>query len=373
MAKKPLSIDKTKAKQILWEEAAKASAGYIDRAWEERVEQLSKACEGASMTHIAALGTAILAKAVNVTIDVFALKASAGEHGYSARSLCKDVLAPNARELDINLGVSGPEPLNNQPYFGKTAISRDMNVKGNAQVALNVLCDILDALSPVSDETAARAALRAFITVRRRHGARYSVTVDPTLDVTVDDLIARIQAFVAGGSDGGRRAQAIVAGLLDVLAGPDRVHTRKINDPSRKVPGDVSVASPRDDEDWERVVEVRDKPVSREDLITLASRVAEVGIGEAMMVAVAAGQPALPLDEARKWAAQRDVALSLFTDWGALVRQVLLWSPIPTLKAVRLVPSYVLDRLMGLEVPKATAETWTALFPRGSQAGPGNR
>jgi hypothetical protein len=369
MAKKGVSIDKAKAKQVLWEEAAKAPAGYIDRGWEGHIERLSKACEGASMTHIAALGTAILAKCVSLGVDVFALKASASERGYSARSLCKEVLAPNARELDISLGVSGPEPLNNQPYFGKDGIARDWSVKGNAKDALNVLCDVLEQLQLVKDEATARAALRAFIAVRRRYGTRYSAKVDPTLDVTVDDLIARIGAFIAADSDGGRRAQAVVAGLMDILAGPDRVQTRRINDPSRKVPGDVAVVSARDDEDWERVLEVRDKPVSREDLITLASRVAEAGIGEAIMVAVAAAQPELPIDEARKWSAQRAVSLSFFREWGPLVRQVLLWAPMPTLEAAKLVPTYVLDRLVALEVPEATASAWAGLFQTGGAQG----
>ena len=311
---------------------------------------------------VAALGTAILAKCVSPRVDVFSLKASTGDRGYSARSLCKDVLAPNARELDINLGVSGPEPLNNQPYFGKAAISRDMNVKGNAQIALNALNDILERLDKLPDETSARAALRAFIAVRRRYGTRYSAKVDPTLDVTVDDLITRITSFVSEDSDGGKRAQAVVAGLMDALAGPDRVKTQKVNNPSRKVPGDVAVESAGDDDEWERILEVRDKPVSREDLITLASRTADAGVGEAIMVAVAAGQSDIPIDEPRKWAAQRNVSLSFFRDWPTLVRQVLLWAPDPTLHAAKQLPAFVLDRLMALEVPETTANRWSALF-----------
>lgn len=368
MADQRVRIDKAKAKQVLWEEAAKVPAGYIDRTWEGDVEKLSKACEGASMTHVAALGTAILARCVSPHVDVFALKASVGDRGYSARSLCKDVLAPNARELDINLGVSGPEPLNNQPYFGKASISRDMNVKGNAQIALNVLNDILEKLDKLPDEASARAALRAFIAVRRRYGTRYSAKVDATLDVTVDDLVARIATFVSEDSDGGKRAQAVVAGLMDVLAGPDRVKTQKVNNPSRKVPGDVAVESAGDDEEWERILEVRDKPVTREDLITLASRTADAGVGEAIMVAVAAGQPEIPIDEPRKWAAQRNVSLSFYRDWSTLVRQVLLWAPAATLAAAKQVPAFVLDRLMALEVPEATANRWSALFASGDAA-----
>ena len=362
MTDERVRIDTARARQILWEEAAKAPAGYIDRTWESAVDTLSKACEGASMTHIAALGTAILAKCVSPRVDVFALKASISDRAYSARSLCKDVLAPNARELDINLGVRGPEPLNNQPYFGKDVISRDMNVKGNAQAALNVLCDILDRLETVKDEATARAALRAFISVRRRHGPRYSTTVDPTLDVTVDDLIAKVMAFVSQDSEGGRRAQAVVAGLMALLSGADRVKSRGINDPSRTVPGDVAVCTSSDPASWERILEVRDKPVSHQDLIILASRAMDAGIGEATMVAIAASQPDIPMGEPRAWAAQRGVALSLYTKWAPLIREVLLWGPTPTLSGATQVPAFILNRLVALQVPEATATAWTDLF-----------
>jgi hypothetical protein len=37
-----------------------------------------------------------------VRVDVFSLKSSSGEFGYSARSLAKDVLAPTGREIGVN-------------------------------------------------------------------------------------------------------------------------------------------------------------------------------------------------------------------------------------------------------------------------------
>ncbi|KAB2912693.1 MAG: restriction endonuclease, SacI family [Hyphomicrobiaceae bacterium] len=363
-------IDKDRARQILWEEAAKALAGYIDRTWEASIVSLSDACEGASKTHIAALGTAILAKCTNPAVDVFALKASVGDRGYSARSLAKDVLAPNARELDINIGATGPEPLNNQPYFHESTISRDMNVKGNAAKAVSILCDVLDRLQALPDEASARAALRAYIAVRRRYGPRYSKTIDLTLDVTIDELIARVIAFVSADSEGGRRAQAIVAALMDLISGVDRVKARRINDPSRTVPGDVAVRTD-DDDGWERTLEVRDKPVSREDLIILASRAADAGVGEAIMVAVAAGQPQIAIAEPRAWAAQRGVSLTLFTEWDTLIRQVLLWAPTPALEAARHLPNLVQERLIALEVPEATVASWGAMFVASRSGGPG--
>ena len=87
------------------------------------------------------------------------------------------------------------------------------------------------------------------------------------------------------------------------------------------------------------------------------------------MVAVARSQQDLPLAETRKWAAQRGVSLSFFTEWDPLVRQVLLWSPRASLEATKLVPAYVLARLTALDVPEATAAAWATLFPPSPPAG----
>ena len=65
-----------------------------------------------------------------------------------------------------------------------------------AVAALNKVCDILDRLES-ANEPQARAALRAFIFVRRQYGKQYAAMVDGTLDVAIDELIEKIQGFVA--------------------------------------------------------------------------------------------------------------------------------------------------------------------------------
>ena len=62
-----------------------------------------------------------------------------------------------------------------------------------------------------------------------RYGAH-----DGTTLITPERLTAAIQEFVRADSEHGKRAQAIVAGLLDVFATPTRVESGRINDPSRK-------------------------------------------------------------------------------------------------------------------------------------------
>jgi hypothetical protein len=67
-----------------------------------------------------------LPKSVNRKADLYAIKpthAADNENAFSARTLCHSVIVPVAAELGISLGVTGREPLNNQPYFRMTRAS----------------------------------------------------------------------------------------------------------------------------------------------------------------------------------------------------------------------------------------------------------
>ena len=61
-----LRIDRDVAKRILWEEAAKAPAGYVEQRWVKPIEELSEAASGQALTHIAFLGTAMLAQSASI-------------------------------------------------------------------------------------------------------------------------------------------------------------------------------------------------------------------------------------------------------------------------------------------------------------------
>lgn len=353
-------IDKQLARFILFEEAAKAMAGYVDKSWVKPIEEISTdAAEAGSLTHIAFIGTAMLARCLWPQVDVLAVKERAGPNAYSARGLCHGVLVPNAPELDISLGVTGREPLNNLTYMRLDRLTRDAPVRSTARHVLEKVCDLLDRLQAASDEQA-RQALRAFIDVRRRHGRRYSRSVGERLTTSVPRLIEAIETFVAQGSEGGRRAQAVVAGLMDVVAGSDRIDARRVNDPSRSTPADVNVRA-LDGTSWERAIEVRDKPVSREDLYLLVDKCARLEVGEAVMVTIAPSPPIALLEEARAWAAERRVALTVFSDWASLIHQALHWAPIATLVGASLLPARIEQRLIEAEASEEALSLWTSL------------
>ncbi len=364
-------IDRERGRAILFQEAARAAAGFIDPTWERQIDALSQACENSSRTHIAFLGTAILAKCINVRVDAFSVKEASSDRAYSARGLCHHVLVPNAPEIDVNLGVTGKEPLNNQPYFRIERVSLDMPVRGPVKPIVVMLCAMLDRLETLKSEDDARAALRAFIAVRKRYGPRYSPLSRITDALTAEQLLVAINSFVTDNSEGGRRAQAIVAALMDLFAGEDRVHAGRINDPSRNVPGDVAVRDRDNVSLWERVFEVRDKVVSREDLLLFITRCRDAGVSEIAVVAVARDQQEVSLDGARSWAIERGISLTVFRTWDELLSQVLYWGPVPQALALKQLPELIYARLVELEVSSTGVDQWLALIGQKPNASEG--
>ncbi|MBV8882780.1 MAG: restriction endonuclease, SacI family [Chroococcidiopsidaceae cyanobacterium CP_BM_RX_35] len=197
-----MRLDKVQAVSVLYREATLATTENVSADWVKIVEQFSESCQGASKTHIAFLDTAMLAKAVSLQVDVFAVKAGAeGPGAFSARGLGHGVLVPHATELGINLGVTGREPLNNQPYFRISRVSRDIPVHSNAKPIINMLCDILDRLALIQTEREAREALRSFIYVRRNYQPKYLEIAASEANISSEQLVSVIETFVQENSE----------------------------------------------------------------------------------------------------------------------------------------------------------------------------
>lgn len=330
-------------------------------------QALSRQCEAKNKTMIAMLGTAMLAKATDLRVDVFSLKVGGKKKtaAYSARALCKNVLAADANRLGIDLGVTGPEPLNNQPFFGKARVGRDMHVRSDAKKALSVLIDALEALDKVRTEKEARSALRAFLQVRHRKPTLIELEEGEGDNLEERDLLALINEFVQSDSESGRRAQAVAAGLLDVMHGADRVRVSRVHDPSRHFPGDIAVLEPGSAKAVERVFEVRDKPVTREDLHNLVDRAGSNRISKVAMLAVASQQAAFDQRDTVRRAEARQVRLRVYFGWAELVREALFWAPVP---GVPVGPAYraISRRLADLEVSETGRDHWRAASTQGS-------
>jgi hypothetical protein len=139
----------------------------------------------------------------------------------------------------------------------------------------------------------------------------------------------------------------------------------RINDPDRHFPGDVGVRVADTEAVWEKVFEVRDKPVSEADLYHFAQKSMDNDVSEAAIVAVAPGQPQIAATTAREWAAARGVSLTLFSGWEHFIRQVLFWASIPTSEGVQALPALVFARLVELEVSEVGAKLWRSAVADG--------
>lgn len=360
-----MKINKKEAARIVREEASRPATDPLDQKWVDKVERLSQLCEdGVSETHIAFLGTAMLAKAVDHHVDLYAIKpkhARDNPNAYSARILCHSVLVPLAAELGFSLGVTGREPLNNQPYFRMTRLGDGTPVHPGALEAFHYMLTLVGELQKLTTEAPAKVALRAFITVRSRHQPRYADHTD-NASLTPDQLVAAISHFVNNDSEGGRRAQAIVAGLMDVFAGSERVESGRINDPSRKYPGDVCVRSVNDPDIWEKSIEVRDKPVSIHDVQIFGKKCIDMNVREAAVVMVSDRQEKLDIPALTAWANKFGIGLTLFYGWNDFIEQTLFWSDDPKPIAANEAIGRIHERLKMVEVSPASVALWQSLI-----------
>lgn len=316
-----ISLDHGRAKQILFAEADAARRGDstdIVTAWTERVKVLTQLCpHGKSSTVFAALGTAILAKATNDRVDVYSLL-DRGEapDSYSARSLADNVWAKHRGELEVDLGANGANPLNNTPFIGKTRIDEITGVRN--QAGWKYFMECMQALKDLPSAAEARQALRGFIIARSR-SLLPPIQIDPAAgdDLTVSALIAAIEQYVAEDSEGGRRAQAGVAAILDATFGQEHVIVGVINDPDRHAPLDVSVTHAAGE--FCIAFEVKDKPIGDHHVrTTIEKTVKNHSLRNLAFVAISKQQTARNFDEVVKWAAARGVKITIFLDWSTL-------------------------------------------------------
>jgi hypothetical protein len=331
------------------------------QAWVEKVVQLSTLCTvGKSYTHIAFLGTAMLAKAVDEFVDLYAIKpehAIGNLNSYSARTLCHSVLVPLSAKYGVNLGVNGREPLNNQPYFRMKSFNDETPVHSKSRLTFEFLIEIIEVLQ-VGTSQEAKEALRAYIAVRRGHQIVYQAAVG-ALTVTAATLASAIATLVQEGSEGGRRAQAVVAGLFDVFAGVDRVESGLINDPSRHYPGDVAVRSTEGN--LEKAIEVRDKPVSESDIYIFGRKCLASGVREAAILLAATSQNRLNDEEIAEWSSSVGLGMTVFYGWPMFVDQALFWSVPARVDAVAAAVEYIEARLIGVEASPEAVTRWHTL------------
>ena len=196
---------------------------------------------------------------------------------------------------------------------------------------------------------------------RARQGTFESAAREGAAQITPEQLTAAIHEFVSADSEHGKRAQAVVAGLLDVYASPSRVESGRINDPSRKYPGDVCVRSLEDPDSWEKAFEVRDKPVALSDVQIFGKKCVDMGVPEAAVVMASDRQQNLDDPALASWAAKFGLGLTLFYGWTEFVDQVLFWSALPKVAAASEAVEFIHQRLIAVEAAPESVALWSRL------------
>lgn len=352
--------------------AARSTQEFVD--WSRSVRKFSELCAQRNLkSYIAVLGNALLAKASNPRIDAYSLKAGDESGGaYDARRSAEKVLVPASQEHRFSLGTTGPQPLNNQPFFRSYRITREMRVRGHARDVLDELLKLLHEIQQYRSEEATRA-LAAFVDVRREYVPKYAARLGTLAISSAEELAAAIHSLVTERSEGGGRAQAAAGGLLDALFSSEQVRVGKRNEPDREAPGDICIRAEletgltdqaRDQEpatDFTRAFEVRDKNVPPHAVLAFVEKVAQARIGRAALIAVAPNQEPLDVSRLSKRARESGVDLQIFIGWGLLVNFVVFASTGREACTLESAVAAIHNRLISLEVSEQAVREWDRL------------
>ena len=292
-----------------------------------------------------------------------ALKESTGPNAYSARGVAHGVLVPAAPAFGFDLRATGREPLNNQPFFRYDRIDEIDRVRPAAKPFLP---DLVEACKRINKLSAgdAKAALAAFVRVRLEAAAAAKSVDLRGEPLGVAMLVEAVEAFVSENPEGGRRGQALVAGVFDLVFG--QVRTGRVNDPSRKYPGDVQAL---DGAVVLLAAEVRQKVVYETDVLQFASSLRDAGVANGVMVALHPDQEPLPRDDLlREAETTHGVLVSIIEGTPELMLGALLWSGRALEDLLSSFPQHMLARMAEIEVSPEGQQRWAALFADPLQA-----
>jgi hypothetical protein len=321
--------------------------------WIARVERLG----GLGIkTYIAALGGAMLAKATDPRVDSLAQDGAAGPRGYSLRKAAEFLALQNNDRYD--LGARGRWPLNNRPFLGGPArIDEFTKISAKARPAYEAFLDALRDLNRIED-LEALPALAAFLRVRmavqeaEREAARAARKLEG--DVALEDLVGIVDRFVRAAPEGGRRAQALAAAVLDCAF--DDVELQPINSPH---PGDVRV---RLDEAIVVAVEAKQLPVGEDVASELSRETASLGADLALLFVIADKHQPLDRGRVQRDALRDDGTLLLVCESVLeLIASAAVLSATSAAQVESDLPGALAARLREIEASEEGQEEWRQL------------
>lgn len=346
-----VNIDYSIAEHVLEEAIALAkSDARLPVEWRSHARAVF---ELEAKTWTPAFATLLLAKATDDQLDTMSLKAEKGSpNAYSARGLCHKILVPAAVEHGFSIRNTGREPLNNQPFFRYDRIDKIDRVRNPADREYFV--DLAEQANKLAAAEATRA-LAAFLREALAIAAAARNIVVKTKGLTPDGARVAVQDFLRfDAPDRPHRLQAFAAACLGLLY--EDVRTRRINDPSRDLPGDVHAVSGRT---IEVAMEVRGKMVTASDLSTFVTACESASVSRAVMFVDSPHQIELGAHIAANNRFVPTTYVAAFTSAAGLLAEVLLWSKLPLYGAVEAFSETFLSRLREIEVTVPTLEEWS--------------
>jgi hypothetical protein len=327
--------------------------------WAERIREFSAlAGKAAGKQSIAVIGTQIIAKATDISINPFCLRASASVSGaYNARAPAEKVLYPASVKHGFDIGSHSANPLNGQTFNKLKVIDKSLRIRGG-QTLVEPLNDILHAIGLLPTARDATIALAAYVFVRSTYVPTLTRPSGHIGITNASVLASAISEWVSSDSEGGARAQAAVGGVLDAVFGSHRVRVGKSNEPDRQVVGDVIVWDMSQDRLVDIAVEVRDKSVSAINCLSTIRKLQRASVRKGAIVAVSKNQAPVPREEFEKLAAELGILLDVYWEWQTLVRQAVFWGAQSESEGVRAIVDAIRNRAEEIHVTSAGVTDW---------------
>lgn len=348
-----ITISKNELELTLERAVARAEGKeQLSKTWEDRVLRMG---ECPSHSYVAALGTALLAKAADERVDALTVKFGAGVNAYSMRGVVK-ILVEKTPLYHYHLGVKGPEPMNNQPWFHSSRVDRAVGVDQDAQPFHRELVRYLTELNEGSAADA-MTGLVAFIRLRQKVEAEETQALGLLQIVAkapLQDLLDVLQLFINEDPENGRRGQALVAALFDLVY--EEVRLPSVHNPTGL---DVTVW---DNGELVLGAEVKQKPVTEAAVLHLAEEAALRGIDKALFVALSPQQRHLDREGTRFDALHyHGVLVSVYEGVVELVTATAVASSLTADAFAEKLPNIYLRRMREHEVTVAGQQYWSDL------------
>ncbi len=340
------------AQQRLHEAVKLARSGQpLPEEWLERVVKVGA---GPRKIDIAILAAGLLAKATDARVNPLIIKIEEDERAYSARVMADGVLAPAALVYGLDLGSNSPNPINSSTFLRPPSIDQVVGVRHRPSLAY--LQDTLRRLDEL-DAPSALEALAAFVRVRMEVAARRQPVDPPTGTLSLPGMLEAITTFINTDRQRGARGQAFVAAAYDLVF--EHVRTRKVHDPSRHWPGDVQILR---GDSLVLAVEVKQRPVSKEDVLRFAAELAGREVDRGAYAALDPAQPLMPSAVLDQVWERHQVLLTWMDGPAAVLLAALAWSPHRLKRSLAEFPKRMLLRLEDVEAGEHAQKAWVALF-----------